>query len=94
MVRRLVAARWSEPEADGGRLLRFEITATSFCHQMVRSIVGTLVDVGTRRRTAGAVTDVLAARDRNAAGRVAPPTGLTLWSVDYSGRRWDADVGS
>jgi tRNA pseudouridine38-40 synthase len=72
-----------------GRLLRFEITASSFCHQMVRSIVGTCVDVGLGRRDAGTIAGVLAAKDRNAAGHVAPPTGLVLWSVDYRGRRWD-----
>lgn len=96
MVRRVVSARWAHGSSslvDDGRLLRFEITATSYCHQMVRSIVGTLVDVGLGRRSAESVGDALAARDRSAAGRVAPPTGLTLWSVDYSGRRWDADVG-
>lgn len=92
MVRHLVDARWSEPAVDDGRLLRFEITATSFCHQMVRSIVGTLVDVGLHRRPADSIAGVLTARDRNAAGRVAPPTGLMLWSVDYSGRRWDAGL--
>ncbi len=89
LVRHLRAAHW---EHVGGfdRLHRFEITASSFCHQMVRSIVGTLVDVGLGRRPATSVPAVLAARDRDAAGRVAPPTGLTLWSVDYSGVRWDA----
>jgi tRNA pseudouridine38-40 synthase len=89
LVRHLRVARW-EPAVDPDGLLRFEITASSFCHQMVRSIVGTLVDVGLGRRTPASMTPTLAARDRAAAGRVAPPTGLTLWSVDYSGARWDA----
>jgi len=71
-------------------LLRFEIVASSFCHQMVRSIVGTLVDVGLGRRAADSMPAMLTERDRNAAGQVAPPTGLVLWSVDYSGARWDA----
>ncbi len=95
MVRRLQAARWSRPDgavwgASGTGLLRFEVTATSFCHQMVRSIVGTLVDIGVGRRAPDSVTATLAALDRNAAGQVAPPTGLVLFSVDYSGERWDA----
>jgi tRNA pseudouridine38-40 synthase len=89
LVRHLRVARW-DTTADVDRLLRFEITASSFCHQMVRSIVGTLVDVGLGRRTPASMTAVLAARDRAAAGRIAPPTGLTLWSVDYRGTRWDA----
>lgn len=92
LVRRVQSARWAIVDGDrwGSALLRFEITATSFCHQMVRSIVGTLVDVGLGRRDALGMPDTLAALDRNAAGPVAPPTGLVLWSVDYAGDRWDA----
>lgn len=65
----------------------FEIEANAFCHQMVRSITGTLVDIGRGRRRADAVAAMLAARDRHAAGGVAPPHGLTLWHVDY-GAAW------
>jgi len=94
LVRRLQVARWNVVEDRwDGRLLRFEITASSFCHQMVRSIVGTLVDVGVGRRTVESMPGILAALDRNAAGRVAPPTGLVLWSVDYTGQRWDVTSG-
>lgn len=87
LVRLVQAASWQR--IDDGPLLRFEIGASSFCHQMVRSIVGTLVDVGAGRldRT---IAEILAAGDRHAAGRVAPPTGLVLWHVGYDGRRWDA----
>lgn len=103
MVRILQRAEWHGVALEGldgnvhgagapvSALLRFEISATSFCHQMVRSIVGTLVDVGGGRRAADAIPAMLAARDRAAAGRVAPPTGLTLWHVGYDGVRWDAD---
>ncbi len=91
LVRHLRAAQWRHDDDHWGRpLLRFEVTASSFCHQMVRSIVGTLVDVGLGRRQAESISATLAALDRNAAGQVAPPTGLVLWSVDYSGERWDA----
>jgi tRNA pseudouridine38-40 synthase len=91
LVRRLLIARWTEIDAGiwGPGLLQFEISATSFCHQMVRSIVGTLVDVGLGRRSVESTAATLAALDRNAAGQVAPPTGLVLYSVDYSGTRWD-----
>ncbi|HEX4901388.1 MAG TPA: hypothetical protein VFV42_01165, partial [Acidimicrobiales bacterium] len=73
-------ARW---EVVDERTLRFWIEASSFCHQMVRSIVGTLVEVGLRRIPAGDVRAILAARDRRYAGPVAPPHGLTLWQVSY-----------
>lgn len=84
MVRRLIATEWTELETErGARFLRFEIRATAFCHQMVRSIVGTLVDVGSGRLTPGQMTGILGARQRTAAGQVAPPQGLCLWEVGY-----------
>jgi tRNA pseudouridine38-40 synthase len=82
LVRRVTEATWVE-EGDGH--LRFEIEASAFCHQMVRSIVGTLVAVGLRRMTAGDVRAALAAGDRSRAGDLAPPHGLTLWTVRYPG---------
>ena len=94
LVRQMQAARWEnigQADIDRESLLRFEITATSFCHQMVRSIVGTLVDVGRGRRPAASIAETLVACDRSSAGPVAPPTGLVLWAVDFSGRRWDSD---
>lgn len=84
MFRRVTAARWSEHVSDhGARLLRFEIQANAFCHQMVRSIVGTLVDVGGGKMSPGGVSGVLRSKERSAAGTVAPPQGLTLWEVGY-----------
>jgi tRNA pseudouridine38-40 synthase len=79
-VRRVLRAEWSD--LGDGRLL-FDIEASSFCHQMVRSLVGTLVDVGMHRRRAGDLTSVLAAKDRALAGPLAPPQGLCLWEVSY-----------
>jgi tRNA pseudouridine38-40 synthase len=84
LVRRVVEARW---ETGGDGLLHFWIEANAFCHQMVRSIVGTLVDVGSGRKRAGDVRAVLEARDRQAAGPVAPPDGLCLWAVRYTDSR-------
>ncbi len=84
MVRRVMIAKWSEPPSDYGTgLLRFEIRANAFCHQMVRAIVGTLVDAGAGRLHAGDVLGILQAKDRQRAGQVAPPHGLCLWEVGY-----------
>lgn len=80
MVRRVLDARW-EDEGDG--ILRFWIQANAFCHQMVRSIVGTMVEAGLLKKHAGDITGILRARDRSAAGVVAPPHGLCLWEVGY-----------
>lgn len=87
LVRRLRSISWSAVDAP---LLRCEITATAFCHQMVRSLVGTMVEVGLGRRTPAEVGAILRARDRSAAPTVAPPHGLVLWAVGYDGERWDA----
>jgi tRNA pseudouridine38-40 synthase len=79
-TRRVLESRW-QMEEDG--VLRYEIRALAFCWQMVRSIVGTLVDVGVGRRTPGDVLGIIRAGDRNEAGQVAPPRGLCLWDVGY-----------
>ncbi len=83
MTRRVISASWHEVPGNVPGLLRFEIRANAFCHQMVRSLVGTLVDVGLGRLHAGDMRRILLARDRQAAGRVAPPHGLVLWEVGY-----------
>jgi tRNA pseudouridine38-40 synthase len=80
LVRRVRAADWVDV---GDGLLRFEMEASSFCQQMVRSLVGTMVDVGMGKRRAGDMAAILRARTRAAAGPPAPPHGLCLWEVTY-----------
>jgi len=78
-VRRLRAVTiWRR---DG--LVHVELVADAFCHQMVRSIVGFLLQVGDGRRDPAVAPAVLAARDRGRAGLLAPPHGLVLESVTY-----------
>ena len=51
------------------------------------SIVGTLVEVGLGRRSAGSILGTIRARDRSSAGQLAPPHGLCLWEVGYWAER-------
>ncbi len=95
ILRRVTDTRWTEVSADRapgptpalvpavGRLLAFEIEANAFCHQMVRSLVGTLVDVGRGRKRASDMVWVLRSADRRQASQPAPPHGLTLVAVSY-----------
>jgi tRNA pseudouridine38-40 synthase len=89
IVRRVTRAKWfleEGPELDDigpGRLLRFEIEANSFCHQMVRSVVGSLVEVGRGRGNAATLLERLRANSRHRAADPAPARGLCLVSVDY-----------
>jgi tRNA pseudouridine38-40 synthase len=64
-------------------LVEFRARASGFLHQMVRSLVGTLVAVGEGKMQPEEMPEVLAARSRAAAGPVAPPHGLTLVRVIY-----------
>jgi tRNA pseudouridine38-40 synthase len=66
-----------------GEEVRIHAAARSFLHRQVRSMVGSLVEVGDGRRSADDLANALAARDRAACGEVAPPQGLYLARVDY-----------
>jgi tRNA pseudouridine38-40 synthase len=79
-TRRVLESTWHDL---GDGVLRYDITATAFCWQMVRSIVGTLVDVGAGKIRPGDILGIIRATDRSAAGRVGAPEGLCLWEVGY-----------
>ncbi len=63
--------------------ITFRIVGNAFLHSMVRTIVGTLVEVGSSRRAPEWVSEVLEARERGAAGQTAPAKGLIFWHVEY-----------
>jgi tRNA pseudouridine38-40 synthase len=64
--------------------VEFRFDAQSFLHRQVRSMVGTLVEVGLGKMSAAEFAEVLAAADRARCGPVAPPDGLYLSGVDYA----------
>lgn len=81
---RFVASAFFEPETVlGEETVVFDIVGNAFLHSMVRTIVGTLVEVGLGRRGVEWVGQALAACDRSAAGPCAPANGLTFWDVRY-----------
>ena len=67
----------------GEELVAIDVTGNAFLHNMVRTIAGTLVEVGRGHRDAAWVARVLEARDRTAAGPCAPSKGLTFVGVEY-----------
>ena len=93
ILRRVTMARWSVDEgpeatdAAGGageaRLLRFDIAAGSFCHQMVRSMVASLVRVGRGNLNAAGLMERLRIPARRGMADPAPAAGLCLVSVTY-----------
>jgi len=75
----VTVARWERQ--DSGYL--FEIRADRFLRNMVRSLAGTLIDVGQGKLTPGDFRDILEARDRSRAGQSAPAAGLFLVDIGY-----------
>jgi tRNA pseudouridine38-40 synthase len=69
-------------EADGWNI-HVLVSARSFLHNQVRSMVGSIVHVGEGKWSADDITRILAARDRTLCGQVAPAEGLYLVKVDY-----------
>ena len=78
-TRLMTRAEWSQT----GDIVQFDIEGSGFLYNMVRILVGTMVEVGRGRRTADGFGAILASGDRRQAGITAPPGGLYMMSVRY-----------
>ncbi len=79
-VRRVLAARW---QTHTGGWLRFRITGNGFLRGMVRSLVGTMVEVGKGKAAPELLAELLQTGERRRAGPTAPGRGLYLVEVVY-----------
>ena len=77
---RTIYSLWVEEQ---GQDLVVRVCGNGFLYNMVRIIVGTLLEVGQGKREPESMLDILAARDRNAAGAIAPAHGLTLMRYEF-----------
>jgi len=73
-------AKWIE--LDTHRFY-FQITADRFLRNMVRAIVGTLIEVGQGKREVSSIDTLIASKDRNLAGYSVPAEGLSLYQIEY-----------
>lgn len=82
-TRYLKSVEVSLQEECGEQVVCIDVVGNAFLHSMVRTIAGTLVEVGRAHHDASWVASALAACDRKAAGPCAPAKGLTFTSVTY-----------
>ena len=68
---------------EEGDLLVFRFVGTGFLYNMVRILVGTLLEIGNGKRKAEEIPMILEKKDRGLAGKTAPAQGLYLWKVHY-----------
>lgn len=78
---KVTEARWT---MEGENMAVFTITADRFLRNMVRAVVGTLVEVGRGKMSLGQFEDVISRKDRCSAGQSMPGEALFLWDVKYN----------
>ena len=76
---RIDYAHWQQE----GEMMVFTITADRFLRNMVRAVVGTLVEVGRGKISVAEFAQIILNKDRCSAGTSMPPQALFLWKVDY-----------
>ena len=69
-------------QKDGDQVI-FIFKGSGFLYNMVRILVGTLIEIGKGERHPSSIIETIASKDRNKAGKTAPPQGLFLWEVTY-----------
>ena len=77
---KIIKAYWFD---DGNDEIRFEITANRFLRNMVRAIVGTMIEIGLSKYPPSEIRRIIMEKDRGAAGASAPPQGLYLAEIEY-----------
>ena len=82
-IRTILTSAWVERTTDAGDLLVYRVRGDGFLHHMVRTLVGTMIDVGRGQLALEEIPRILAARSRSQAGPTAPARGLFLHSVEY-----------
>ena len=75
----ITQARWKK----NGNKLVFTISANRFLRNMVRSIVGTLIDIGLGKKNIQQIHKIIQSKNRSLAGYSVPPDGLFLTQIDY-----------
>lgn len=66
-----------------GNIIEFRFVGNGFLYNMVRILVGTLLEVGNGKKSVEEIKDILEKKNRKFAGKTAPPNGLYLWQVTY-----------
>ncbi len=78
-IRIIYSAKWSRE----GSILRFDISGSGFMYNMVRIIVGTMLEIGSGRREESSIARAIQSKNRSDAGPTAPAHGLMLYRVEY-----------
>ncbi|TWT98804.1 tRNA pseudouridine(38-40) synthase TruA [Neorhodopirellula pilleata] len=82
-VRTISWSRWRLADQHSAEKWIYEVEGNGFLYNMVRNLVGTMLEVARGRRPVEWIDEVIASRDRKQAGPTAPPHGLFLCRVDY-----------
>lgn len=78
-VRTITRSTWTQD----GQTLIYEVSANGFLYNMVRILVGTMLEIGSGKLSRDAIARAIQSGQRNDAGGTAPPQGLILWRVQY-----------